>query len=286
MNRFIAPTSFNNFYTSTFTKFGLPTFPSFEYNEGDPNFKPNSNKFSDGGINDNFMSNEKEEKPDKTHFDNIVDIVNPSKGDKIRDDITLYQRLRVRKPKTQDTDASNLEIKEEKKEFICNEPNCKRVFPTSRGFNVHKRVHYIVCGEAGCGKKVTNKMGLQRHMRIHNNVKKVINVKKGIYNMERPRPYKCDWPGCGSRFEKRYTLKMHMRTHTGEKPYDCNWPNCGKKFSQLYNLKCHERTHTGEKPYQCNWEQCGKRFSQKHTLTVHMRIHTGEKPYDYLSFNS
>lgn len=39
MNRFIAPTSFNNFYTSTFTKFGLPTFPSFEYNEGDPNFK-------------------------------------------------------------------------------------------------------------------------------------------------------------------------------------------------------------------------------------------------------
>ena len=113
-----------------------------------------------------------------------------------------------------------------KKEYICNEIGCNKVFKDKSSLKKHLIIHgekLFICEI--CKKKFLDNSKLRRHSLVHSGEK----------------PYEC--PICNKKFSLDFNLRTHMRIHSGEKPYACIYPGCFKRFSQSSNLSAHEKVH-------------------------------------------
>ena len=113
-----------------------------------------------------------------------------------------------------------------KKEYICEEPNCGKIFKDKTSLKKHIIIHgekLYICEI--CKKRFLDNSKLRRHSLVHSGEK----------------PYSC--PICSKKFSLDFNLKTHMRIHSGEKPYACIYPGCFKRFSQSSNLSSHEKIH-------------------------------------------
>ncbi|XP_031574362.1 zinc finger protein Gfi-1b-like [Actinia tenebrosa] len=138
--------------------------------------------------------------------------------------------------------------------------NCKKVFSTSHGLEVHVRRSHsgrrpYEC--TICGKTFGHSVSLEQHQSIHNNEK----------------TFQCK--ECNKKFKRSSTLSTHMLIHSDTRPFGCNY--CPKRFHQKSDMKKHTYIHTGEKPHKCL--ECGKTFSQSSNLITHSRKHSGFKPF-------
>ena len=113
-----------------------------------------------------------------------------------------------------------------KKEYVCEEPNCGKIFKDKTSLKKHIIIHgekLYICEI--CKKRFLDNSKLRRHSLVHSGEK----------------PYSC--PICSKKFSLDFNLKTHMRIHSGEKPYACIYPGCFKRFSQSSNLSSHEKIH-------------------------------------------
>lgn len=138
--------------------------------------------------------------------------------------------------------------------------NCKKVFSTPHGLEVHVRRSHsgrrpFACDV--CGKTFGHTVSLEQHKNIHTN----------------ERTFECKQ--CSKTFKRSSTLSTHMLIHSDTRPFPCDY--CGKRFHQKSDMKKHTYIHTGEKPHKCL--QCGKAFSQSSNLITHSRKHSGFKPF-------
>ncbi|XP_027055973.1 zinc finger protein Gfi-1b-like isoform X2 [Pocillopora damicornis] len=138
--------------------------------------------------------------------------------------------------------------------------NCKKVFSTPHGLEVHVRRSHsgqrpFACDV--CGKTFGHTVSLEQHKNIHTN----------------ERSFECKQ--CNKTFKRSSTLSTHMLIHSDTRPFPCDY--CGKRFHQKSDMKKHTYIHTGEKPHKCL--QCGKAFSQSSNLITHSRKHSGFKPF-------
>ncbi|XP_073244099.1 uncharacterized protein [Porites lutea] len=138
--------------------------------------------------------------------------------------------------------------------------NCKKVFSTPHGLEVHVRRSHsgrrpFACDI--CGKTFGHIVSLEQHKNIHTN----------------ERTFECK--ECNKTFKRSSTLSTHMLIHSDTRPFPCDY--CGKRFHQKSDMKKHTYIHTGEKPHKCL--QCGKAFSQSSNLITHSRKHSGFKPF-------
>lgn len=138
--------------------------------------------------------------------------------------------------------------------------NCKKVFSTPHGLEVHVRRSHsgrrpFECDV--CGKTFGHTVSLEQHKNIHTN----------------ERTFECKQ--CSKTFKRSSTLSTHMLIHSDTRPFPCDY--CGKRFHQKSDMKKHTYIHTGEKPHKCL--QCGKAFSQSSNLITHSRKHSGFKPF-------
>ena len=138
--------------------------------------------------------------------------------------------------------------------------NCKKVFSTPHGLEVHVRRSHsgrrpFACDV--CGKTFGHTVSLEQHKKIHTN----------------ERTFECKQ--CNKTFKRSSTLSTHMLIHSDTRPFPCDY--CGKRFHQKSDMKKHTYIHTGEKPHKCL--QCGKAFSQSSNLITHSRKHSGFKPF-------
>lgn len=138
--------------------------------------------------------------------------------------------------------------------------NCKKVFSTPHGLEVHVRRSHsgrrpFACDV--CGKTFGHTVSLEQHKKIHTN----------------ERTFECKQ--CNKSFKRSSTLSTHMLIHSDTRPFPCDY--CGKRFHQKSDMKKHTYIHTGEKPHKCL--QCGKSFSQSSNLITHSRKHSGFKPF-------
>ncbi|XP_012675687.2 growth factor independent 1A transcription repressor a [Clupea harengus] len=145
-----------------------------------------------------------------------------------------------------------------KSSFMC--INCKKVFSTPHGLEVHVRRSHNGTRPFGCGicgKTFGHAVSLEQH--------------KPLHSLE--RSFTCTI--CGKSFKRSSTLSTHLLIHSDTRPYSCQY--CGKRFHQKSDMKKHTFIHTGEKPHKC--QVCGKEFSQSSNLITHSRKHTGFKPF-------
>lgn len=113
-----------------------------------------------------------------------------------------------------------------RKQWICDGPNCGRVFTQKTHRDIHQRTHTghrpYTCPKANCGLSFSQRGNLRTHMRRHTGEK----------------PYRCSQ--CTKCFAQRGNLRSHEETHKGLKPFVCRLDNCNKAFSQLGNMKTHQ----------------------------------------------
>ncbi|XP_065365669.1 zinc finger protein 62-like [Calliphora vicina] len=154
--------------------------------------------------------------------------------------------------KTNPSLKRHLLIHVKKKDFICNEKNCGKDFPTQGRLREHQRYHnseMFICEE--CGYKCRKRESLVVHKRHHTGEK----------------PFGCKL--CERRFGSKELLNEHMASHETVRKHICDV--CGKSFNRPKALYHHKHLHLGVKKFVC--KICGQAYAQAAGLSAHMRKH-------------
>jgi uncharacterized C2H2 Zn-finger protein len=163
-------------------------------------------------------------------------------------------------------------------------PTCTRVFPTSKGFHLHRKTcPKFPCN--GCGKIFSTVGGLTFHqnkkcwewMKTEENTspddpEKKTKVRRGLFA--------CKEPNCSASYSSRHTLSQHVRVvHRGQK-HACPEPGCTRLFSSFYfrssHIWDHQRARHGKAKLFCDKPGCGKNF----TYSLNFRRHVKKEHND------
>lgn len=114
-------------------------------------------------------------------------------------------------------------------QYICQEPECGKVFYSSAQLKKHSLVHGVrpyKCIYPDCGKRFVDSSKLKRHWASHTGVA--------------DRQEVCAYPECGQAFHTAVQLRHHaMNGHMDERYYFCPYPNCLKRFTVREKLVEH-----------------------------------------------
>ena len=107
--------------------------------------------------------------------------------------------------------------------------NCKKLFSTPHGLEVHVRRSHsgdrpYACDI--CSKTFGHAVSLSQHRAVHTQEKS----------------FSCKQ--CGKTFKRSSTLSTHLLIHSDTRPYPCQY--CGKRFHQKSDMKKHTYIHTGK----------------------------------------
>ncbi|KAF2363644.1 Glycosyltransferase DXD sugar-binding motif [Trinorchestia longiramus] len=182
--------------------------------------------------------------------------------------------------------------------FVCNEPNCGKIFRRPDRLQQHIRIHTgarpYVCDVAGCGRSYTRSQHLARHKTVSHSssteqkeqtsnarcskcdkeYSSVYSLRKHMSQFHARRKHSC--PECGMLFLKQQHLCTHMQSHSHQPAYRCEFPGCKKAFAIPSKLKRHALVHQAGR-YRCNRSvTCSKTFDKYKDLQQHVAV---EHPY-------
>lgn len=115
--------------------------------------------------------------------------------------------------------------------FICNDPDCQKVFrfksEVERHILTHIEVGIYRCSFEGCDKSFKRMPSLKSHIRSQHTGE---------------TPLTCSHEGCARSFSTEAKLKYHILQHLGMRPYLCSFAGCEKSFLTASQLKKHENS--------------------------------------------
>lgn len=141
----------------------------------------------------------------------------------------------------------------------CPQPNCTRIFATSKLLKAHiRKVHCAdkqryICEQ--CGRGFSARYLLQRHLVVHSGVLRECSV-------------------CGVKLRGRTGLTNHLRSHLNIRVHECEV--CKKKFTRASTCATHIKFVHKQGLLAC--DQCGRQFTSRNQWSLHMKIHRKEKP--------
>lgn len=147
-----------------------------------------------------------------------------------------------------------------KKQCVCPEPGCGKVFKYPSKLQKHEASHdkldsvEAFCSEPGCLKSFSNEQCLKAHLQsCHQHINCEI---------------------CGTKQLKK-NIKRHLRTHEpvgSSERIQCDFKGCLHTFSSISNLHQHVKAvHFALRPFACTIPGCGMRFPFKHVRDNHER---------------
>lgn len=173
-----------------------------------------------------------------------------------------------------ETKANNVTINQFG-QFLCDEPDCGKTFPSLRKLRHHKVVHSdefpFVCQSQGCGKRFKRKFGIDLHSTTHfdldpemyektsNNSSLTLFGRRMQYSMCKP---------CNQKFKTVHDYQDHMLRH-GREPFKCLVEGCGQTFSIWKSFQKHRASHYFN--YYCKMDpQCDHSTSNLQLLKLHI----------------
>ncbi|XP_020587076.1 transcription factor IIIA isoform X2 [Phalaenopsis equestris] len=155
---------------------------------------------------------------------------------------------------------------EGKKQHVCEEPGCGKIFMFASKLKKHEDSHLkvesleIYCGEPQCMKPFTNSECLKAHIQSCH------------------RYVKCE--KCGTQ-QLRKNFKRHQRLHEGvvsEERIKCSFQGCEQTYSKKSNLNKHVKAvHEKLRPFRCRTSGCQQTFPYKHVRDNHEKTHVYEQ---------
>lgn len=155
-------------------------------------------------------------------------------------------------------EGSTSDEPEAKKQYVCTEIGCGKVFKFPSKLKTHENSHVkldtveAICSESGCFKSFSNAKCLKAHIQsCHQHIN-------------------CEV--CGTKQLKK-NIKRHLRAHETKGSSErilCDAEGCNLTFSTRSNLNQHVKAvHLELRPFVCRISDCGLRFPFKHVRDNH-----------------
>lgn len=159
--------------------------------------------------------------------------------------------------------------------YLCEEPDCGKIFPSLRKLRHHKVVHSndfpFICQFQGCGKRFKRKFGIDLHSTTHFDLDPEMYEKtsnnSSLTFFGRRMQYSVCKP-CNQKFKTVHDYQDHMLRH-GKEPFKCLVEGCGQTFSIWKSFQKHRASHYFN--YYCKMDsQCGHSTSNLQLLKLHI----------------